>query len=309
MSFRSEEASFRLNTSIEIIFIYFLTIIINFTLLVIILDVYESFFNVSGLADSGNLESVYYQYLFKNVGSHILILVGIGVFLFLMGGFIAKIILRPFNDLGEYCENAIGKRGAQYTPSAFSELRFLTNFTSYFFQYIDLSRKEGRFLDVILPEQYIAVHKPKFEYHFFLHFMLFFLIICSAVSVSQYFLFMDINLEMIDLFTEHLDLRKNAVGLRFMERNSDIFIRLLFISSIVSVFLFGILALRLYNKVRQASFGVFATFRAFLRGKYHSRIHLIGHNFIRVDCRLMNKFLDTVEKELVNSDKNVQNSG
>jgi hypothetical protein len=63
--------------------------------------------------------------------------------------------------------------------------------------------------------------------------------------------------------------------------------------------MYFLLASHLYHGVAAPAFAVFATMRAFLKGSYNQRVHLIGFPALRLQTRKLNKYLDWVDRNLV----------
>ena len=61
---------------------------------------------------------------------------------------------------------------------------------------------------------------------------------------------------------------------------------------------YAVLAIVLYNKVSGAAFAYFATMRSFMKGKFSSRVHLIGYSYVRNYGRDLNRYLKFLETRL-----------
>jgi hypothetical protein len=72
---------------------------------------------------------------------------------------------------------------------------------------------------------------------------------------------------------------------RVLNRFSDFFFRYL-----------KDMAFHLYSKVSGAAFGFFATMRGYMKGNYFARVHLLEYNHVRPYGRMLNKYLDYMQK-------------
>ena len=71
---------------------------------------------------------------------------------------------------------------------------------------------------------------------------------------------------------------------------------------VFNIFTYLIFFYYLYGKVSIPAFGIFATMRSFISGRYASRVHLIGYPYIRNYTRTLNKYLDDLEKNYITKD-------
>jgi hypothetical protein len=69
-------------------------------------------------------------------------------------------------------------------------------------------------------------------------------------------------------------------------------------------FFYVLFGMHLYSKVSGAAFGIFSTMRAFMKGNYSSRVHLVGYAYLRDHTRKLNKYLEYIQNNLVKQSKN-----
>ncbi len=242
-------------------------------------------------------EGLFFDYIMKEAMENLPILFAFHIFLFFIGTYVGWLILRPFRVIGEYCEEVIENPNAIYKTDEFSTYKLLTRFSEFFFEFLREARRKGEIASNSIPPQYSRIHKPLLDWIFLLHFgiLLIIISICSCVFIidNSSILFYD----MTDLATKTLP---DSVAVRkFITNQRFILDELVFMTvTLISIF-YIMLGLHLYAKVSGAAFGIFSTMRAFMKGNYFSRVHLVGYAYIRDYTRKLNKYLDHLENNLV----------
>ena len=100
----------------------------------------------------------------------------------------------------------------------------------------------------------------------------------------------------------HEILKPTTVVKHFLEQQTRLLQDVLLFVTTLHVFLYLFLAIHFYGKISAPAFGIFATMRSFIKGNHSSRIHLIGNYFLRPHCRVINKYLDYLQKNYVVND-------
>lgn len=294
--FQTDVSKFRLSIAITVLAVFLIGVFLAIFQIWFLLDMNYSLLSSYDFSSKISLDEVYYDYFLREILRLTSYFSGLGLVLFFLGSYIASLLLRPFQNLADYCENAILKPNYNYSPDRFSDLRHLTRFSDYFFNYIQLSRTEKRFLDVVIPSQYEGIRKPVFEKVFFFHFFLIFLIvILLTIGLLNFFTF-EIHADLINLSMEYFTLPSNIKV--FILKQKEQLTSLVYFSSFIMFLLYAGLAFYLYSKVSGAAFGVFATFKSYMKGHYHNRVQLIGFNYLRPSTRMINRFLESVKSEI-----------
>jgi len=237
----------------------------------------ESFFDILIEEALGNLTSLF---LFH-------------IFLFFIGAYVGWLILRPFRLLGEYAEKVMDNPNAIYQVEQFSTYSLLTRFSEFFFDYLRESRKRNELISHSIPPQYSRIHKPVFDKVFMLHFGILLVIISIA---SAFFIIENasaIYSSMVELATRTLDNQKSVS--RFFSAQIFILDDIVALTISLISLCYILLGFHLYAKVSGAAFGIFSTMRAFMKGNYSSRVHLLGFAHIREYTRKLNKYLDHIQ--------------
>lgn len=241
-------------------------------------------------------ETLFFDYIMKEVLENAPILFVFHIFLFFIGTYVGWLILRPFRVIGEYCEKAIENPNTIYKLDEFSNYKLLTRFSEFFFEFLREARLKGEITKNSIPPQYSKIHKPLVDWIFLLHFgiLLVIISICSSVFIidNSSILFYD----MTELAMKTL---QNPIAVRkYFTKQMFILDELVFMTiSLTSIF-YVLLGLHLYGQVSGAAFGIFSTMRAFMKGNYFSRVHLVGYAYIRDYTRKLNKYLDYLENNL-----------
>ena len=199
--------------------------------------------------------------------------------------------------IGEYCEKVLENPNAIYKTDEFSNYKLLTRFSEFFFEFLRESRRKGEIVSNSIPPQYTKIHKPILDWIFLLHFgiLLIIISICSCVFIidNSSILFQ----EMTDLAMKTLN---NTTAVRkFFASQSFVLDELVFMTVVLTSLSYIFLGLHLYGQVSGAAFGIFSTMRAFMKGNYFSRVHLVGYAYIRDYTRKLNKYLDYLENNLI----------
>ncbi len=291
--FKTEDSRFLLFTGLKVSGISFVINIVVYTYLFQVMRLNYAFFksqgNIVGLDD----ESIFYNYLLTEAAGNLTMFLVFHVILFFLGAYVGWLILRPFRIIGEYCEEVIENPNAVYKVDEFSTYKLLTRFSEFFFEYLRETRRKGEIFTNSIPPQFSRIHKPVADRIFMLHFGL--LLIIVAIS-SHVFIIENadsIHEAMVELATKILKDQNSAnrffSNQHFIMEDLTTFTIMLFTVSYLA------LGFHLYEKVSGAAFGIFSTMRAFMKGNYFSRVHLVGYAYIRGYTRKLNKYLDYIQ--------------
>lgn len=295
--FQADETKFILGNALKVAFVYLVTASFTIYSIWLILSLNNVFIEANGLSNFMELKTVYFDFIASQVLDNFIYIFVFFILLFFAGIYLTKILLRPFEIIGDYCARAIDDKNAVYNPDLFSDFKILTRFSEFFFQYISEARRKGELGTNTIPPTYTKVHGPVFDRVFFFHFSLFVSIIAIVSSVLILFITFDSYSSMVDLALSTIKLNSNNVSY-YLRNQKFLFESIQIYSIIILIISYGLLALHLYAKVSGAVFGFFSTMRSFLKGNHSARIHLVGYPHIRPYSRAFNKFLDAVCREI-----------
>jgi p-aminobenzoyl-glutamate transporter AbgT len=179
-----------------------------------------------------------------------------------------------------------------------------TSFSVFFFAKIDEAKLRGRLEKIEVPQDFTKIHKPVFEKNFFFNYLFIIIIFALLASVGIFVLNNSVREQIFILSQKFLSNKGagNSNEIRFfIEEQFSVADIAVYFFSLFHVATYCLLGVHLYGKVSSPAFAIFATMRSFLKGNYHSRVHLIGHYYLREDCRKINKYLDHIEKSLTGS--------
>jgi hypothetical protein len=296
-----EEFMFKLMTGLKFVFIssIFAFSVLLFTYLLMKIDLI--YFVANGYPGATEFQSAFYDFVYSSLIDEVPYVTVAMLFIFCLGYYLASIMLRPFKVISKYCDERSADQAAYYKPDYFSDLKLLTTFSIFFFSRIDDAKIKGKLGSIVVPSEFTRIHKPIFEKNFFLNY--FFIILIFALMASLGILVIN-NVIREQIFQLSQKFLTNSAiaggkGVRyFVEEQfsvADIAVYFFLGMHIIAYCIFG---LHLYGKISGPSFAVFATMRSFMKGNYHNRIHLIGHYYLRDDCRKINKYLDHIQKTL-----------
>jgi signal transduction histidine kinase len=98
---------------------------------------------------------------------------------------------------------------------------------------------------------------------------------------------------MVELATKTLRDQKGVTS--YFTQQMFILDEIVIMTVTLIVLCYTLLGLHLYAKVSGAAFGIFSTMRAFMKGNYSSRVHLVGFSYVREYTRKLNKYLDYIQ--------------
>ncbi len=298
--YNDEEFTFKISTGFKFVFIT-----LSFTLSVLLftylfLKINLVYFVAHGYPGAADFQEAFVDFVYASLVDEVPILLGVMIFIFALGFYLSSIMIRPFKEISRYCEDRINNKKFYYSPDYFSDLKLLTSFSVFFFSRIDEADSRGKLEKIEIPQDYMGIHKPVFETNFFFNYLFIIAIFGLLASVGIFIINNQLREQIFILsqkfLTGHLNTDKGVHY--FLEEQfsaSDIAVYFFIILHMLMYCLFGI---HLYHKVSGPAFAVFATMRSFLKGNYHNRVHLIGHYYLRNDCRKINKYLEHVQKKL-----------
>lgn len=304
-SLREDEVQFRLATTFKISIIPIFTMSILGVFLHTVLKLNLMYFQANGFDRIVGLQEAYYDYILSTLLDLIpylaLILIGI-VF---MGMYLSHMLLRPFRNIGSYCDKINQGQDAIYNPDFLADLAVLTGFCEYFFNIMENAKKYGSLTPMEVPKKFTRIHKPVFEKTFFLQYSFFLIITSIALATAIYAVTTDVYDHMIALSIETL---KHGHSMTFFLKQQEKIIEDVVTGVMIShMILYALLAFHLYRKVSVPAFGFFATMRSFMKGSYSTRVHMIGHNYIRPEGRKLNRYLENLQQNLTGNNERVHN--
>ncbi len=294
--YKDEELRFRWSISLKVVLIPLLTYLSSALLIWVTLQFNYIFFKAFGVLDIDQLQGAYFDAIIGNT-SWLLPYISFYLLIVIFSGlYVSKLMLRPFKLIGKFCEDRNKGIEAVYDPDFFTDLKILTGFSEYFFYTIEKGKLEGALDKVEVPQKFTRIHKPVFEQTFFLQYFLIFMISTIVVCSTIYITTLSVHAEIVRLSLENLKVGRSATY--FLKNQSQILDTLLWLVIGFNILVTVLLSSSLYKMVATPAFGVFATMRSFLKGNRASRVHLIGHTYLRTQTRALNKYLENIEKEL-----------
>jgi hypothetical protein len=296
--FSNDEEMFKIGIGLKFLGVSILCLlsVLLFTYLLVRIDLI--FFITQGYPGAYEFKDAFIDFIYSSIYEEAIWFVLYGIFIFGLGYFLSGILLRPFKNIGQYCEDKKNNfnDSSIYTPDFSSDLKLLTSFSVLFFKKIDEGVTKGKLDKAEIPGSFAGIHGPSFEKNFFFNY-LFIIVIFALLSSSG----------IIVLNSEFRD-QVFILAKKFLANNAQVtyFLDQQFIIANIGVYffvtlhlgLYFLLGIHLYSKVASPAFAIFATMRSFLKGNHHNRVHLIGYSYLRNDCRKINKYLDHIQKNL-----------
>lgn len=298
--YNDDEFMFKLSTGLKFVSISlgFMLVVLMFTYLLLKIDLI--YFMANGYPKASEFGNAFYTFVYSSLIDEIPYVVVAMVFIFLLGYYLASVMIRPFKAIATYCEERLENKENYYRPDYLSDLKLLTSFSVFFFSKIDEAAHRGKLEKIDVPEDYTRIHEPVFEKNFFFNYL--FIIIIFALLASVGILILNNSIrDQISLLSQNLLFAHSGLprGLRyFLEEQYSVADIAVYFFLAIHVIVYCLFGIHLYAKVSAPAFAIFATMRSFLKGNYYNRVHLIGHYYLREDCRKINKYLDHVQKKL-----------
>lgn len=293
--FKTEDSRFMLFVGLKVTGISFGITLVIYWFIFQILRLNFAFFRAHGFPEFEE-GSPFFDHVIQEAIENLPIIFAFHIFLFFIGVYVGWIILRPFRTIGEYSEAVLENQNAVYRVEEFSTYTLLARFSEFFFEYLRESRKRNQLLSHSIPPQYSKIHKPLFDKIFMLHFGILLIIIGISSSVFIIENSGSIFESMADLASKTLSDQRSVS--RFFSEQMFILDDIVILTIVLISFSYILLGLHLYAKVSGAAFGIFSTMRAFMKGNYSSRVHLVGFAYVRDYTRKLNKYLDYIENNL-----------
>jgi hypothetical protein len=295
-AFKSDDSKFMVLVGIKVTGISLLISALVHLYLFQVMRLNHILFKSTGIISVQDNE-VFFDYLMKESITNLSLIFIYHVFLFFIGTYVGWLILRPFRMLGEYSEEVIDQQNAVYSVDEFSTYKLLTRFSEFFFEYLRESRRKGHIISNSIPPQYSKIHQPVLDRIFMLHFGI--LLVIISLSSSLFIIENATNVynNMAELASNTIEDRQ-GIGRRYFTQQLFVVDDMIIMTVILIVMGYTGLGLHLYGKVSGAAFAIFSTMRAFMKGNYNSRVHLIGYPYLREHTRKLNKYLDYIQNNL-----------
>lgn len=304
--FREDHTRFAFYTGFKVSVTALLISIFVSYVLWIMLSMNNVFFEANGYMGIDTLRQAYFDYILSTLAKNLYAYLFFFVGLFIFGIYIGKILLRPFVIIGSYSMGKVEGKNVEYDSDLFSDFRLLTRFSEFFFHYLDEGQKQKKLVKNSIPPQFSKIHGPVLDRVFVFHFAVYLSILSCIVSVGVSELILGIYENMINLGISVIKQHNHSVTY-FFKHQSYIFDSVHYFSIILTILVYGIQGISLYSSVSGAAFGIFSTMRSFMKGNFFARVHLVGYKHIRPYTRMLNKYLDYLQREYGNISEDENN--
>jgi hypothetical protein len=300
--FKSEDSKFILATALKVSTAYLICAIFVVYAIWLLMSVNNTYFEANGFFKIEGMDSAFFDYVGSRLVKNFWYLLVFYILLFFAGIYLAKILLRPFKIIGDFCESAVEDTKAEYNPDAFSDYKLLTGFSEFFFDYLRGVRSNKKMVSNSIPPAFSKVRGPVFDRVFFFHFSLFVLMIAICTIVFISFITTEVYQSVIELAISTIPKSGKEVAY-FLKNQEELYDSVQYMAIAILLSCYMSLSIHLYGKVSGAVFGFFSTMRSFMKGNSNARIHLVGYPHIRPYSRAFNKYLDQVCREIEPSDE------
>jgi hypothetical protein len=257
-----------------------------------VLRVNYAFFRAHGFPEVRD-DSSFFNLIIGESLDNLPVLFFFHICLFFIGSYVGWLMLRPFKTMSDYCEKVLENLNYAYKVEEFSSYTLFTRFSEFFFEYLRESRRKKEILSNSIPPQYSKIHKPVTDYVFLLHFGLLLIIVSIVSAIFIIENTSTVYESMVELATKTL--KDQASVSKYFTEQMFIMESIIKLTVVLLTFFYTLLGFHLYSKISGASFAIFSTMRAYMKGNYSSRVHLVGYSHMREYTRKLNKYLDYVQ--------------
>ena len=293
-TFRDDAAHYRFSVALRMVGNLLLTIMLCAFLIHLFVTINILFFEANGFPRLDVMREAFFDYVYGQVSNYLIYIAGFILFYFFLGIYIAELSMRPFRLVAAYCQHKMDGKEATYDPGFYSDLQLLTHFCEYFFNFTRTVESNKKLLLMAIPDRYKSIHRPMFERSFYIHYSAFILISSLITATALFYISAEIYESVITLAISYL--KQRNMSEIFFTGQSDLYSAAIISVLALHLFLSFLLTFRIHTLVATPAFGVFSTLRSFVKGQYHSRVHLIGSYFLRPECRVINQYLDYLEE-------------
>ena len=300
--FKSEDSRFMLSTAFKLVgILLFVTILVVFDLIQYI-RVNYLFLKANGFVGVEELKQAYFDFILSDLRENLIYIFIFFNIVFFLGLYIGKLLLRPFKNIGEYCQKVIDHPDEVYVVDQFSDYRLLTRFSEQFFNHLRDCRHKKKLEKGLVSPVFMGIHKPVLDRIFLFHFSFLMIIVCVISTWALIANALSIYDQVVEMALRTTKGMSPNFHYFIGEQNFIVNELALYVILLMVVFYF-ILAIHLYNQVSGAAFGIFSTMRSYMKGSYQNRVHLVGYSYLREYTRQLNKYLDYMNKNF-NSEHN-----
>lgn len=304
--FSSEDSRFIIATASKIAGVYIVAMVLVAYLMWLVLSLNNIFFEAHGFPELIEFRGAYFDYILTNTFENLTYILAFYIILFLLGLYTGRILIRPFDKIADYCNEAIENKNANYNPDLFSDFKLLTRFSDFFFQYIFEARVNKKLVPNTVPPAFAKIHQPMFDKVFFFHFFLLISILAIITATYVSSMIYEMYELMIDLAVKTLPDSSTKVAY-FLGNQEFVFESVRYFAVFIIIVLYIGLAIHLYTKVGGAVFAFFATMKSFMKGNHNARVHLLEYRHLRPQGRAVNRFLEHILKETETKEKSQGN--
>ncbi|MDH4469173.1 MAG: hypothetical protein QE271_14025 [Bacteriovoracaceae bacterium] len=300
--FTSELSRFKLKNGLALAGTYYAIISVVVYYQWILLKINVTYFeSIYGKQFPGFPEA-FYDFLIGDSSILLMIVFAIGIVIFFAGGIISELLILPFKRLATFCENSLETPSLEFEYKSFVDFQFLSRFSEFFFGNISQARTKKKILDnEYIPKSFSKMHSPPLDLNFFLQFTLMMIFILGISSYIMVLFNSTLFNSVIEFVMTYKDL-KDVSAVNFIIKQEEVFHGIIYPLIFVSIAGNFIISVFMYSRISGAAFGVFSTFRSFIKGNRKARVHLLGYSFVRDQTKKINYYLEKMEVELEQSE-------
>ncbi len=269
--FQSQDSKYFLKTAFKVTFVPLVSFSIIFYSLWNILEMNYSFFVANGFAEGAEFKEAFIDKVLLNINEYFIYFGIIVTGVFMGGLFISHLALRPFEEIEEFCNEAIDDPDAEFEVNKLNAKKIIYQGAASFFEYIKFLRNGGNVDgEELLPSSLLNMKKPKTDIVFLFQYATIVTVIALITNIVFYTFTNELYQEIVSAGVELL--KGNQVIAKFMQSQESILFNIYAVAMTLNVILYLGLSKNIIKSVDGVSYAFCRDFIQILQGNHQKRI-------------------------------------
>ena len=291
----SNDTKFKHVTAFKVAFVPFISLIIISFGFWIFLETMYGFF-LSSMINTLNLKEMFYKQILSDLKNYIPLLLLYFVFLYVIGFYLANLLLRSFKKIGKFAAQLTDEPNAEFKLSTLEKREYLMRFAQLFFDYIAESRGAGVVLKSEIPMKFWNIKGVVFDYLHYLIYVLLLFVITIVTTLGLDYMSKDVYQKITNFAVEVLQIKQNHM--LFFSTQQELLSSIVMVTMVTMVLVYFIIANNLFAKTNGVTYAYFRTLKDMIHGNWEERINLRYGDPGADDAKFVNQLIDFVEEEI-----------
>ena len=258
----------------------------------IFIDLTYAFFLSNGFDPSPDYKNVFLNSIFNNLSTYGLYFVFYLICNFLAGSMIAYFVMRPFNEIKEYCADHLEDNALLFEPNKMSQRKLIIQATMKLFDFTYNKRKNSTTESIYVPAEWDEITEPQTDKVFYLQYFLFISILSASTSFILYTFINSLHQEIVSTALENLTIKAQSSHYFSAQRSSLVFIYGFCV--FVNFIFYSSLSRSIISKINGVSYAVFRDIKEIISGNSSHRISIRETDPGYSTIQTLNNYLDYV---------------